>query len=187
MRTENLKHLFTLCIVVLMGISACTKDDPVPEENQEEYDSTEIVLTNQQDPEDVLTVTFDKDGHPSPHHIHLATGASYAMEITLFYKGKSINEEVLEAADEHQFFFLGSPQGVFKYTYDAQRTGLTGTLDVLTESESFEWNLVLRHGLDKSHAAAQDWNSSSYAQAGGSDDLNIAFEVHPSAGDHEPH
>lgn len=173
--------------LLLLGISSCTKDDPIPEENQEEYDATQIRFINQSDPDEEILVGFDKTGHPDPHHIHLQAGAVYDMEITLFYHGESINPEVLDAADEHQFFFLNAPAGVLDYSYGPERVGLKGTLKVLKESEAFEWNLILRHGLDKSHQAAQQWDNPEYARAGGSDDLNIQFQVHPASGDDAHH
>lgn len=183
MKTIKLKHLLILFTIITFGLSACSKDDPIPEENQEEYDAAQIKFTNQDDPDDIVEIAFDKEGHPEPHHAHLTVGETYDMALTLFYNGESINNEITEAGDEHQFFFLGAPDGVLDYTYADEHIGLEGTLSILTESEAFDWNIILRHGLDKTHEAAAIWNNPAYAQAGGSDDLNITFEIHPTTGE----
>ena len=183
MKTINLKHLLVLFTVLSIGFTACTKDDPVPEENQEEYDSAVIKFTNIEDADDVVEISFDKDGHPTPHHAHLSVGYSYAMDITLLYNGQSINDEIIEAGDEHQFFFLGAPEEALIYDYVDEQIGLKGIVSILDPTDAFDWNILLRHGLDKTHEAASIWNNPNYAQAGGSDDINITFEIHPTVGD----
>lgn len=101
------------------------------------------------------------------------------MKINLFNNGANINQEIIDGGDEHQFFFLGAPAGVFEYTYEDNRLGLSGILNVMTSTESaFDFNIILRHGLNKDHAAAQQWNNPQHIQAGGADDLNFKLEIH---------
>src|SRR5690606_8136884 len=165
--------LIALALLVTVGFSACSKDDPIPEVDQEEYNAIELVLKkgsltdNAFVPSDAkeTKITFTKDGVPTPHHAHIEEGAVYRMEINLFHNGQSINQEILASADEHQFFFLGAPSGLLNYQYEDENVGLKGILQVVgTSGEAFDFNLVLRHGLNKNHSAAQQWNNLNYAQ-----------------------
>src|SRR5690606_27389748 len=120
-------------------------------------------------------VSIDETGRPRPHHIHLHHDESYRLLIQLFYKGHSINDEIIEEGDEHQFFFIPSAEGIIEYKYndadkDGRGIGLDGEIAITGEGE-IDLKIVLRHGLNKAHAAAQAWNSPNYQQAGGADDL----------------
>lgn len=193
MKKSNSLLLLALALLVSFSFSACSKDDPVPEIDQEEYNALELVLTKGTLTDDgfvpsddkVTKVTFTKEGVPTPHHVHIDEGAAYRMEVNLFHDGKSINQEILDSADEHQFFFVGAPAGLLNYQYEDDRVGLRGILQVVgTSDEAFDFNMVLRHGLNKSHSASQQWNNMNYAQAGGADDVNVEVEFHVSSAPH---
>jgi hypothetical protein len=59
---------------------------------------------------------------------------------------------------------------------DGNGIGLDGKLQVVGAG-AFDLKIVLRHALDKNAASAQAWNSTTYEQAGGEDDLNIHFAM----------
>jgi len=181
-------YRFILPAVLMLSLfNSCKKDPtPTPEVEQEEYDAARIqfIALNPDGSEttDTTTVNFSKEGVPTPSHSHLAPGASYRTLITLFYKGNVINPEIISEGTEHKFFFIPSlATGVTDYVYNDQDAegrgiGLDGKMTI--GSGEFELKVVLRHGLDKANAAAEAWNSSNYEAAGGTDDLNIAFEIH---------
>ncbi len=189
-------NFFSLTLITILSLSftACKKDDPVAEKNLEQIDGTVVNFieghfqgTEFHASGDTVKVTFEKDKTvSSPSHVHLHAGETYLMEIDFYYKGVKINSDF--DAPSHQFFFVGAPDGVFNYTYADERVGLKGYLTVNQATESgFEWNLILRHGLNKNHAAAQAWNNPNYNQAGGSYDFNRTVEIHPVVGDGQDH
>ncbi|GEM_PF-456842 len=176
----------------LITFSSCTKDPDVkPEVEQEEYDAARIqyieLNADGSETTDTTTISFDKAGVPSPSHSHLHPGEKYRTLITLYYNGNSINHEIVEDGAAHKFFFVPSiAGGITNYTYnDADVNGRGIGLDGVTtvgEGE-FDLKVVLRHGINKAHAAAAAWNSTNYQEAGGSDDLNVMFEIHAEEGD----
>lgn len=192
---KNVKSLsfIALALLFILGFSACSKDDPIPEIDQEEYNAIELILRKGTQTENgfVLSdeketkITFTKEGVPSPHHVHIDQGAAYRMEVNLFHNGNNINQEIMDSAEEHQFFFLGAPSGLLTYEYEDNKVGLKGILEVVgTSGDTFDFNIVLRHGLNKNHSAAQQWNNLNYAQAGGADDVNVKVEFHVSSAPH---
>ncbi len=196
MTIKSFKYAIIAMSIGILTFTSCKKDpQPAPEPSQEEYDAARIqyILLNEDGSEtrDTLTISFDKTGHPSPHHIHVLADHSYRSLVTLFYNGKSINEEIIEAGLEHQFFFIPSSGNVIEdYDYqDADRNGkgigLDGIITFSPDEGQSSLKVVLRHGLDKNHAAAQSWKNPNYQEAGGADDLNIEFEIHVVAEGHD--
>ena len=175
-----------LFAIASLSVVSCKKDNPVPETDQEEFDQTvltfvELDNNHQEIGDPALTVTFDIKGKPDKSQYQLMAGHSYRMYIKLYSKGEVVNDEVLGDADLHQFFFTGAPDGVLDYTYE-DNIGLKGVFNVQKENPVFTLNLVLRHGLKKSNPLLP-WNSprSEYVKAGGADDLNVSFDIHPEA------
>lgn len=182
------KAMYRIGVIALAAgiftLSSCSKDptpDPVVE--QEEFDHARIQFiklnTDGTQTVDTTTVDFDKSGTPTPQQTILNNGKSYRMLLTLSLKGESINNEIIEEGVEHKFFFNPSLAGLLNYTYNdadanGRGIGLDGKLTV-TGAGTFDLKVVLRHALDKSNAAAQDWNSTGYQAAGGEDDLNVSF------------
>lgn len=183
-----------LFAIASFSITSCKKDSPVPETNQEEFDKTVFTFVELESHGDhyhehdtALTITFDAKGKPDKSHYHLTAGQKYRLYISLYSKGELINDEILEEASIHQFFFTGAPDGVLNYTYE-DNVGLKGIFDVQQESTTFPLNVVLRHGIKKSNPILA-WNTprSEYAKAGGADDLNVSFDLHPVAGEGHGH
>src|SRR5690606_2197012 len=160
----QLLSIAAIAIILIVSFSSCSKNDPVPEVDLEEHNSIQLVFEHGTYANNVFTpsdeetiVTFTKEGTPTPGTINLTEGESYRMKINLLSDSESINQEIIDEADEHQFFFLGSPDGVFDYKYEDARIGLTGILSALKETNgAFEFQILLRHALNKDHAAAQN-------------------------------
>lgn len=179
---------FVLLAIASLSFVSCKKDNPVPEVDQEEFDKTVLTFVklegqqgNYHELGTALTVTFEATGKPDKSHYHLTVGHAYRMYISLYSKGELVNDEILADADLHQFFFTGAPNGVLNYTYE-DNIGLKGVFEVVKENPTFTLNLILRHGIRKSNPLLP-WNSprSEYVKAGGADDLNVSFDLHPVA------
>lgn len=192
---NNIKiSVLALFSVIALGITSCKKDNPVPENNQEEFDKTVLRFVELEahgdhydEHETALTVTFDASGKPDKSHYHIDAGHKYRLYIDLYSGGELINDEIIDEASAHQFFFTGAPDGVLNYTYE-DNIGLKGIFEVLEESETFDLNVVLRHGIRKTDPLLP-WNSprSEYTKHGGADDLNVTFKLHPVEGDGHDH
>lgn len=193
MKKNQISSAFIVALLFAITFSSCSKNDPVPEIDQEEYNAVQVVLEHGDIVDDKFvasdektTINFTKDGTPTPKHVHITEGESYRMKINLLYNGENINQEIIDEASAHQFFFLGAPDGVLDYEYEDDNIGLQGILTVLDHADAaFDFNIILRHGLNKKHASAQAWNSKTYVQAGGADDLNIKVELHVTSEDGE--
>jgi hypothetical protein len=191
MKKNQIVSIAAIAILLIVSFTSCSKNDPVPEVDQEEYSTVQIILQHGELVNDKFTaseektiINFTKEGIPTPKHVHINEGESYRMTINLLFDGENINQEIIDEADAHQFFFLGAPDGVFDYQYEDANIGLQGILSVLDHTDSaFDFNIILRHGLNKNHAAAQLWNSKTHVQAGGADDLNLKVELHVSESD----
>lgn len=173
-------------IAALFTFSACVKDPkPAPVVEQEEFNHALVQFIKLDsagaETTDTISMNFDKSGSPTPSQATLANGKSYRMLITLSLDGVSINHEIIEEGVEHKFFLNPSVSGLLNYSYndadtDGNGIGLDGKLQVIGAG-TFDLKIVLRHALDKNAASAQAWNSTTYDEAGGEDDLNIHFAM----------
>ncbi|WP_226389633.1 hypothetical protein [Penaeicola halotolerans] len=203
MKNVRRSFLGLLALTAVLVFSACEADDPVPELENEEFDAANITFTlldeNGNETDEVIVVSFGE-----LEHDHASTGGSnsfqiasgdhsgpiaelrpnsqYRMEIDLLLEGVNVNQEIIDEADEHQFFFLPSNNALIDYQYgdqdpDGRPLGLVGTLSTFATGE-LELEVILRHRLDKASPAAQNWNNVNYQQAGGSTDIEVEFEIH---------
>ena len=203
-----MKHPFKTRSLGLLSLSfivftaSCSKDDPTPEIPQEEIGSTTLTFTEVEwdtdhahdlEAPEVVTVTFDEDGLPPVGaHLHLDAGKTYRLTLTAtdFVGRPGAEQEFLEESDMHQLFFLGAPEGVLDYQYadaDNKQVGVTGYLQVLKLSDSFVFNVILRHLNEgvKAGITADDWNNPEYTKFSGENDLDLKVEVHVVDGDHD--
>lgn len=185
MKSINIKTVIALLFSFVVVFASCQKDDPILEDDQEEYDSVQIEFTNLANPNDVVMVNFDKNGNTEKSHYHLSQNEKYSMEISLFHNGKNINHEFIEEIDEHKFFFLAPNEAVTNYLYQDNDLGLQGEITFGDYSSSFDFIILLRHGLDKNHASAKGWNNVDYQKAGGVDDLRLEIPLHLVIEDHD--
>jgi len=177
---------FIAAIAGIVTFSSCKKDPvPTPVVEQEEFDHALVQFiklnTDGSQTTDTVAINFDKSGTPTPTQVTLNNGTAYRTLITLSANGESINHEIIEEGTEHKFFFDPSTAGILSYVYndadaDGRGIGLDGKMTV-GGTATFNLEIILRHALNKSHASAQAWNSTTYDQAGGTDDLNITFGI----------
>lgn len=194
---ENLRKLSLYLFAVLtLGFASCESDDPEAENDGEVI--TDVQLNFQEldgsgnpiglvtsfkasDPEGIEVGTA-----PTIERITLTRGKTYRMtiEVRNGIKNEDITAEILEEADKHQFFFLGSAftGNILTITYNDPSGKLIGLRNRLTVSSSPGTNntsmqVVLRHDLDKNFPGATNPNFANFVQAGGESDLDITFPI----------
>jgi len=208
-------NLIILAISVLFLAPSCSKEDPVPEEDQEEVGTAKLVFTevereahddhyhykDMENPE-VKEVIFEGSAMlpPVDAHLHLYVGKTYRLELfTTDFAGRESQQTFINRADIHQAFILGNPtqslEGTMEYVYadrdaDGNRlnVGVTGYLTVVEEADKFVLRYVMRHlnpGVKES-ITTEDWSNSDFTQFTGANDLDLKVEVHL-VGDHEHH
>jgi len=194
---KNLTRLpIYLFAILAMGFASCESDDP-EEENDGEV-ITDVTLNFQElnasgapiglvtsfkasDPEGI-----EVGSSPTIQNVTLTKGKTYRMTIVVSneIEKEDITKEILEEADEHQFFFLGTAVtgNIITVTYDDPSGKLIGLQNRAVVSSSPGTNnaqlrVVLRHDLDKNFPGATNPNFANFVQAGGESDLDITFPV----------
>lgn len=201
MKTTSNLLTFLFLLGLTFSLVSCGKDDPVPELDQEVITDVTLTFTEVDESGNSIGASMDYvassgDGLSLGGELEidiingLESGKSYRLEITA-YNGiaeEDITEEIEEESDEHQFYFLGSAfvgtSSFMEYTYEdsdinGHPIGLMGIVKVDDNllSNSGKIRLVLRHGLDKAYAGAENPHWENYAQAGGESDLDLSFDV----------
>jgi hypothetical protein len=198
MKNPNMK-LPLLLFAVLFAFSSCNSDDPMPENEEELITDVTLIFTEVDANGNTIgsPIEFtasDSEGlelgsSPSIETISLTIGKRYLLEIELFnsIENEDITEEILEEADEHQFYFLGTAflsSPVLTYTYDDEDEdgnpiGLRGFVQVSSAPgfNNAQFRLVLRHDLNKNFPGANNPNWENFVQAGGETDLDITFPL----------
>ncbi|MFN3999822.1 hypothetical protein [Algoriphagus sp.] len=185
-----------LFVALAMGFASCESNDP-EEENDGEV-ITDVTLKFQELNASGVTVgsvisfkASDPQGievgsSPTIQTVTLTKGKTYRMSIELFnsIENEDITKEILEEADEHQFFFLGTvvTGNILAITYDdpsGERIGLRTKVVVSSSpgTNNAQLRVILRHDLDKSFPGATNPNFANFVQAGGETDLDITFPV----------
>lgn len=113
---NNLKLMLLAATVVVTSFTACKKDEPLPDVNEEELITTlTLRFTNSTDPADVRTFTsrdLDGDGGNPPQNdpVTLAANTTYDMEVTQLLNDtenppEDILAEVEEESADHLFVY----------------------------------------------------------------------------------
>lgn len=174
--------------ILVSLLFSCEKDKPVDPiiPNEGEVITTLTYTLVPDGGGDTAVFTFqdlDGDGGNPP----IITGATLQANTT--YTGtlqllnqlasptEDINEEILEEADEHQFFFQTTLDGL-NISYadsdeDGNPVGLSTVLTT-TSSGSGMLTIILRHEPDK---GAEGVASGNLANAGGETDIEVIFDV----------
>lgn len=189
---------FLAFAILAITFTSCTSEDP-EEENEEEV-ITDVTLTfTELTSVGALTgpkISFkatDPQGielgsAPTIETVTLTKGKTYRMEITVFnsIENEDITTEILEEADEHQFYFLGSAfegsSAPASILYDDPSGELIGlqtkmTLSATPGSNNATMRIILRHDLNKAFSGANNPHFLNFAQAGGESDLDINFPL----------
>ena len=177
MNKVTIYTLLSLFLVLSISFSSCKRDEPVLEDDQEEYDAVKVLFTLVSNPDQTVKVIFNRFGSPEQEKYKLLKNENYKMEISLFHDGEDITPEVEDEALEHQFFFFGPESAVTDYQYQDNQLGLKGTIKFGDSSTLFDLKILLRHGLNKEHSSAKKWNSTNYVEAGGVDDLSFSIPI----------
>ncbi len=195
---KNLRKLpIYLVSLGVLGFAACESEDPVIENDGEVI--TDVTLNFQELDEagEPVGLSFafsasDDEGievgeSPTIQTVNLETGKTYEMTITVFnsIENEDITDEILEEADEHQFYFLGSAfvgSAPLTYTYaddSGELIGVKGNVAVAQSPgfNSAQMRIVLRHDLDKNYPGASNPNFETFVEAGGETDLDISFPL----------
>lgn len=179
----------SLSLVTTLFLASCSNDDsPAPAVNEEEVITT-LTATLTGGGQTIILKSQDLDGAEGPLAPvvtvsgNLAANTIYSGSLDLLNEAasstESITEEILEEADDHQFFFNasnslgafaylapndenGNPVGL-KFTFTTGPTAGTGTLTV-----------ILRHQPNKS---AEGVASGNIANAGGETDIQVSFPI----------
>ncbi len=198
MKTNHIKNQFLVAALTLAitFFTSCKKDQPEPEHPQEEFSSVVFNFIelhahgdHYHETTDTVKVIFGEDGNATGSHYHLHAGEAYRLKIVAYdFAGREMQQEFVEDADDHQLFITGAQPGVLKYTYEDDRVGVTGLMEVLKPSDgTMVLTAVLRHGLDKSKTTAADWNNPAHASFGGTADFTLKFPLHVVEDDHDGH
>ena len=209
-------NLFILAISVLFIIPSCSKDDPIPEVDQEEVGTAKLVFTevtredhgdhshyhdiNNPKKEEAV-FSGDKMLPKEGTHLHLDVGKSYRVELfATDFAGRETRQTFLERHDIHQAFILKNPtetlNEVMHYDYgdmDAENkplnVGVTGYITILEKTNTFVLRYVLRHlnpGV-KQNITVADWSNPEFTKFTGANDLDLKVEVHLVDGSNDNH
>lgn len=191
------KNLVYTMALLALSFTACESDDPVIENdgevitdvilNFQELDATgnlvgAVTTFSASDPQGI-----EVGATPTIDDVTLTKGKTYQLNIEVrnSIENEDITEEILEEADEHQFFFLGTAfvgSPVLTYQYDDLSGELIGVQGIVTVAASPGFNtanmrIVLRHDLDKNFPGATNPSFENFVQAGGESDLDITFPL----------
>ncbi|MGR3809310.1 hypothetical protein [Jiulongibacter sp. NS-SX5] len=174
--------LFT---AIVIGFTSCEKEDPVIP-NEEELITTLIyTLSPVNGGEDVIFKFQDLDGDGGNAPVYtvgtLAANTTYNGSLDLLNElespAESINEEIEEEDNEHQFFFAVSGlNATLVYTDqdgDGNPVGLSSTLTTGAASNG-QLTITLRHEPAKSATGVA---SGDITNAGGETDIEVTFDV----------
>lgn len=187
-----------LLITGLIAFSSCDSEDPVPENDGEVITDVTLVFTELDASGNAIGTPLefkasDSEGievgeSPTVETVSLSAGKTYQLDIEVLnsIENEDITEEIIEEADEHQFYFLGSAfigsSAPLSYAYNdpsGELIGVRGTVTVIANPvfNNGQMRLVLRHDLDKNYPGADNPNFEGFANAGGESDLDIEFPV----------
>lgn len=187
------KHSLTMkigfasaCIVgAAVLLSSCKKDDPDIPNEEEVITTLQFLLTPVGGGTDKTLVFTDLDGDGGNAPVitadDLEAGTTYMAEIVLLNETESpaeiISEEVLDEAEEHQFFFISTVPDLAVTYDDADANGNPIGLACTVQTGavgSGSLTIILRHEPDKDAPGVSGGNPDN---AGGETDIEVTFGV----------
>lgn len=149
------KRLLLTPMIAMVLLSACKKDEPIPQEDNENLTTVSLKFT-----ENGVTKTFsfkDLDGTggnaPTIDKISLEANKTYTLAVAILDETKSpvenITEEIEEQKDEHLFEYISNPTSLLTFSgkdkdsrgYDV---GLTATVKT-SAAGTGKLQVVLHH------------------------------------------
>jgi len=205
--------IILLILASFLTFQSCSKDAPTPEVDQEEVSSATLTFTEVEaekhddhfhyheikNPE-VETVEFTGNNFLPPvgAHLHLEVGKSYRFNLKVKdFAGRESQQTFIDRADQHFAFLLGAPTGSISAEYSdktadgkAANVGVSGYINVLKASNSFNFRYVMRHlnpGVKQTINPKTDIFNTEFNKFGGANDLDLKVEIHLVEEDHEGH
>lgn len=176
MKTIKLLSILFISTLIFTGCSDDDNPDPVNEE--EVISIVNITLVNTTNSNDTVILSWvdtDEDGTVDTvtNNAAFTANASYTGSITLANQEEAITPEVQAEDDEHQFFYSAT-NNIATFSYDDQDgngnpVGLSFTMNTGNAGRG-SLAVVLKHEPTKP-------NDGTAANAGGSTDLEISFDV----------
>jgi len=184
-----MKRINLICLLAVIGLSAC-KDDNEPEfEKDEELITTmEVIMEPSGGITDARFFFSDPDGPGGDEPIFISDtlfrNTTYSFSIGLFDESGSetdtITDEIFDEGTEHQFFYLFDPPlGISKSYLDVDENnmpiGLRGQLTIPDTSGVTEMTFILRHQPEKFERNVSDGD---ITNAEGDSDIEVSWEVY---------
>lgn len=183
---RTFRKVFMLFLAALAFTACSDDDDPIPVNEEEVITTLTATLTPAGGGTAITLQTRDLDGEgPNAPVITvsgpLAAGTTYNGSLELLNEtvtpAESINEEIEEESDEHQFFFEGTNSiATFDYLdFDGNDNPL-GLEFTLTTSTAGTGSIIitLRHEPNKDAAGVSDGD---ITNAGGETDIAATFPI----------
>ncbi|MGO1722138.1 MAG: hypothetical protein ACTHZ1_04050 [Sphingobacterium sp.] len=198
-------NLLTLSILSLFLVfQSCSKDDPIPEIDQEEVSGATLFFTevdaeshgdhyHYHDIEGAQVDSLVFSGTeflPDPGaHLHLEVGKSYRFSLTVRdFAGRESQQTFIDRDDQHFAFLADVPEGSLTAEYadlrsdqEKVKVGITGYINVVELSETFVLRYVMRHlnpGVKETIDPKVDIFNNDFTKFEGATDLDLKFEVH---------
>lgn len=197
-----MKNYILLALISVFLVSACTKDDPTPEVDQEQLSSANLIFTPVEKTvkngkitytpiagEEIQTIKFAGPTYLPEvgAHLDLHVGDTYQLDLnTTDFAGRASQQTFLNRPESHQAFLLGVDNSVLDFVYgDENNVGITAYITVKKEG-SVVLNYIMRHLRPnvKQNITAADWNNTNYTKFTGDNDLDLKFEAHLVGSDH---
>lgn len=185
---KKIRKFFTILFVGSFVLGACKKDDPKPVNEVEVITKVSLRFTNNANPSESVLMTWeDSDGvggnPPVINNGTLKRNTNYTIDIEVKGEnGEDKTREILEEADEHQFYFGFSTNTLFSsFEYldkdkNNKPLGLRTRATTINNAGGGNLQVILAHEPNKSqNIAATPWVYT--PNIGGEQDFNITFNV----------
>ncbi|HET8858510.1 hypothetical protein [Marivirga sp.] len=173
-----------LLLVAVLLFSQCDTAEPEAENEEELITTLEMTFTPVNGGDEVVFSVYDEDGDGPMAPVYtngtLAANTAYtaSIEVRNDVENENITLEVIEEANEHQFFFQISNGLNIEFGYnDADTDGYPiGLSTTFTTGAASTGSLVviLRHEADK---LAEGVENGDPTNAGGETDIQATFDV----------
>ncbi|AXO79125.1 type 1 periplasmic binding fold superfamily protein [Olleya aquimaris] len=188
---KNLKQLSLILLAAIAFVSCSNDDDatdnPVPVNEEEVITTLTATLTPVGGGTEITLQKQDSDGDGPDDAVitvssPLAIGTTYNVSLELLNEtespAESINEEIEEEDDEHQFFYTAT-NDVATFAYvdfdgDGNPLGLEFTLTTADVASTGNITIELQHLPNKSAEGVSDGDSTN---AGGETDVMAIFPI----------